>query len=178
MQLALQSWEEGNTANALRLLEKHRAAPWRGFEWRHLSHLSRAGLATLRIQGDFASEVAFSPDGKRLVAEHRRVPNRSIQSGYGIHLLAARCFLSLSRRNDLWWIGGFTFLQGGRILAADCNDGVVRRWDISTGKGVIAAPKNGRLLAASSVADGKWLVVCLKTRNDTMTCVCLNHVGR
>jgi WD40 repeat protein len=170
MQLALQSWDEGNTANALRLLEKHRAAPWRGFEWRHLSHLSRAGQTTLGIQGDFASEVAFSPDGKRLViAENRRVPQPQHSVGIWDTTSWQRVasFPLLSRRNDLWWIGGFTFLQGGRILAADCNDGVVRRWDISTGKEELLLPQKTEGCWPPRLSpDGKWLVGAFKKNQE------------
>jgi WD40 repeat protein/tRNA A-37 threonylcarbamoyl transferase component Bud32 len=161
MQLALQSWQEGNTWNALRLLEKHRGAPWRGFEWRHLHELSRSGLA-LQTEANFVSEVTFTPDGKWLIAAEQK---RDQQAKHSISVWDATsmervaAFPLPSQSPEVWWVGGFTFLNDGRTVAADCNDGVVRSWDLATGKEELLLPNKTRGSWPPRLSpDGRWLI--------------------
>ena len=72
MNLARHAWDQNNVALAGELLERHRPKPGetdlRGFEWHYLRRLQHRELFTLKAHTGYATTVAWTPDGKRLVS--------------------------------------------------------------------------------------------------------------
>jgi len=72
MNLAKQAWDEASVGRALDLLDLQRPQPGRpdlrSFEWFYLDRLCHSDLLTLKGHTDDVSDVAFSPDGKRLAS--------------------------------------------------------------------------------------------------------------
>ena len=72
MNLARHAWDENNVTLAGELLERHRPKPGetdlRGFEWHYLRRLPHRDLRTVNAHVGFATTVAWTPDGKRLVS--------------------------------------------------------------------------------------------------------------
>ncbi len=67
MNLASQACDEGEFGHAIELLVRHRAdRDLHGFEWRYLRRLCKG--EQLRILGGAGPSIAYSPDGKLLVA--------------------------------------------------------------------------------------------------------------
>ncbi len=72
MNLARHAWDEGNLALVGQLLERHRPKPGetdlRGFEWHYIHRLPHRDLRTVKAHAGGATNVAWTPDGKRLVS--------------------------------------------------------------------------------------------------------------
>ncbi|MSU36979.1 MAG: hypothetical protein EXS36_18150 [Pedosphaera sp.] len=72
MNLAKRAWDEANVGRVVELLEQHSPQPdkpdLRNFEWFYLDHLCHSNLLTLKGHDGWVGNIAFSPDGKRLVS--------------------------------------------------------------------------------------------------------------
>lgn len=74
MNLAMQAWEEGNSARVLEILETQRPRfdeeDMRGFEWYHLWHQCHRGCRAVLRTGSVVQGMAFAPDGRTLALVH------------------------------------------------------------------------------------------------------------
>ena len=74
MNLVQQAWEKNNVERVLSLLEETAAWPERGFEWYYWKNRVHGELKTLVGQGGEIDSVAFSADGKYLLAGSKYTP--------------------------------------------------------------------------------------------------------
>ncbi len=122
-------------------------------------------LKTLRGHANGVTEVAFSPDGKRLASAGNDSTLRLWDAATGKELAripvpASPPFPSYGRPAEIDQGGVYSvkFSPDGRTLASAGEDGVVRLWDAATGKESRTLPAHGhevRVVAFS--ADGKTL---------------------
>jgi WD40 repeat protein len=159
MNLAQQAWEAGDIRRVRELLERHRPHPGesdlRHFEWHYLNRLCHQELLTLDARSGPASQVAFSPDGKRLASAHRSaVTVWDAQTGRELLLLkGAGRFVAFSP-------------DGKRLATGGLSDQerVVEIWDAQTGQelttlhtgfvdGVAFSPDGKRLACGSATFD-------------------------
>ena len=140
MNLARHAWDENNVTLAGELLERHRPKPGetdlRGFEWHYLRRLPHRDLRTVNAHGGFATTVAWTPDGKRLVSvgiterETGFTPPGEIKLWDAVTLTPLT--LRLEGATDKVFNGALS--PDGTLLAAGCRDKRIRIWNIETGK--------------------------------------------
>jgi WD40 repeat protein len=141
----------------------------RGWEWRHLTQLGRAELATLGPHPNWTWSPAFSPDGRRLVVAVG-TPGFATQDDRTTPGQAAVWELTTGRRlatleGHAASVQAAALTPDGRRLVVGDVTGVVRLWDaerwteqaVLPGAGPVrflrCAP-DGRLLAIASQAKG------------------------
>jgi WD40 repeat protein len=124
MSLAEREWNNADTGQVLRLLDRCPAA-LRRWEWHYLDGLCHAALLTLRGHADRVSAVAYSPDGQRLASASLDGTVRiwDPATGQELHTLRA------SRGA----VHGVAFADGSRLASAH-QEGVVVLWDAATGQ--------------------------------------------
>jgi WD40 repeat protein len=120
----------------------------RGFEWFYLWRISHPVEATLVVQTEVASAVAFSPDGKML----------AFPSGNKVKLWdtkARKELVILAGHSDS--VSVVTFSSDGNTLASASRD-AVKLWDVATRKEVrTLALYSAIVLAAAFSPDGRIL---------------------
>jgi WD40 repeat protein/serine/threonine protein kinase len=158
--LAQQSLQDGNYGRAIQLLSKHipdgavasgvatLPADLRGFEWRHLWHVSRGDEHVQFPTQDFPVEsVAVSPDGELVaIGGFDRCAVFSMRSRSLVRTLPKGA-VSLA------------FLRGGKGLLT-ASRGTVRLWDTTSWAEQIALSNNFAPMVLS--ADGKRLLTTMR----------------
>lgn len=139
--LAESEWRNNNVAGADLLLEKCVPGPgrhdYRGWEWSYLKGLSHPELLTLRGCRQWVHSLAYSPDGRRIVAGAGlpfNLPgtNPSITPGDLRIWDSATGQLIAAPEKHAGAIWAVDYSADGRRIASASADGVVRVWDAQT----------------------------------------------
>ncbi len=121
------------------LLERHRPKPGdtdlRAFEWHYLRRLQHRDLRTVNAHFGWATTVAWTPDGKKLVSVGTSGRETGIGAPSNIKLWDAATLTPLSLRLDgsTGNISTRALSPDGHLLAAGCRDKRIRLWNIATG---------------------------------------------
>jgi len=140
MNLARHAWDENALILAGDLLERHRPKPGetdlRGFEWHYLRRLPHCDLRTVNAHVGYATTVAWTPDGKRLVSVGTTEREWGRTWPGEVKLWDAGILTPLTLRlkgaTDKVYKGALS--PDGKLLAAGCSDKGIRIWNIETGE--------------------------------------------
>ncbi len=136
--LAESEWRNNNVAGAELLLEKCQPVDdrtdYRGWEWFYLKKLSHVDLMTLKGCRDWVHSVAYSPDGKRVVAGAGvpfNLPGTDPLVMAGDLLVwdasTGNLISSLGEHKGAVW--SVAYSSDGRCIASASADGEVIVWD-------------------------------------------------
>ncbi len=160
----------------------------RGWEWFYLQRAVDRSARTFTT-GSWVNEVAFSPDGRRLIA------GCDDSAIYQWDLVSGRQLATLKGHEDLVW--NLTFSPDGRTIASSSRDGTLRLWDAESGDtlktiqahrtdvyGIAFGPDGKRLASASEdstarvwdVSTGEVLTV-LRGHTDEVNSVAFSPDG-
>jgi WD40 repeat protein/tRNA A-37 threonylcarbamoyl transferase component Bud32 len=188
--LAQHAWDAGRTERVEELLDQHLPKPGeadlRGFEWHNLDRLCHPELLNLTAGG---SILAFTPDGKRLIAEtHQRsagakegrtvIKVLDIETGRELRSLPLTAHTGTI--NDLAISADGKRLATSSVTYGDEKEipGEVTVWDAETGKELVTWKQTRVIYCIAFSPDGKRLVAAggqiariwdLQTRQEVLT---------
>ncbi len=146
--LARREWDDGNVVRARELLEMPGEAEFRGFEWHHLDRLFHRERMILDAHDGPVRGLAFSPDGRKLVAtgEHGLVRIWDPDAGRVVSTLKGHTGI----------VGNVAFRPDGRRLVTAGWDCSTRIWDVGAARevGVIPNAVKNSVMNAAFRADG------------------------
>jgi eukaryotic-like serine/threonine-protein kinase len=171
--LARHAWDENNVTLAGELLERHQPKPGetdlRGFEWHYLRRLQHRDLRTVNAHGGFATTVAWTPDGNRLVSVGTTERDPGLTAPGEIKLWDAVTLTPLPLRLEGATGKVFTgaLSPDGKLLAAGCRDMRIRLWNIGTGAlfATLEGHTDGIIWQVEFSPDGKHLASRAMTFN-------------
>jgi WD40 repeat protein len=133
MHAGITAWQNGDTRQALELVDRHWPEPGgvdhRGFEWYYLWRQTHPDEPTITLRHDGPVRcVAFSPDGKLLATGCDGPPPRI----YLWDAVTGRPIRELIGDSD--WITQVLFSADSKTLAATSWDQTARLWDVTSGR--------------------------------------------
>ena len=150
MNLIPASYEHDDFARIQAILDETRPSPYRGFEWGYWDRLCHLELLTLAGHSGVVPAVAFSPDGKRIVAGGLDKTARVWDATTGRQLVV------LKAHRDIIW--GVAFSPDSRRIATSSSDGTVILWDSATGHELLTLDgQRGLVPSVAFSPDGKRL---------------------
>jgi WD40 repeat protein len=143
MSRAQNEWRERHFAEASYYLQRQipraHETDWRGFEWRHLWHLSRGNCAfRLPTHPDVVNWLSFSPDGRSIASFGWDATN-------GVEVWDAETRRLRFAMRDASSVGGFS--ADGRFFVAGRKDQSVVVHDASTGRPLSVLAGAGGIVA-------------------------------
>ncbi len=146
MNLARVAWGENNLARTRELLERYVPQPGapdlRGFEWHYLRRLLHGDLLTFKAHPGRLTDIAFLPDGRRLLTAGTEQPHHAIEP----KLAVGQVRLWDAKTGDaldftLKGLGDtartVVLSRDGTHVAAAWDDGLIRYWDQISGEPIV-----------------------------------------
>jgi WD40 repeat protein/serine/threonine protein kinase len=162
MTLAQRAWESDEPGLMRELLEQHRPQrpgdeDLRGFEWHYLWRLAHPN-SLLTFTGHTAAvvQLAYSPDGKRLVSRSAdgTVKEWDVATGQEIRAIKLKDYPQGR--------GWAQYSPDGKQIVAASRDGTMKVWDATTGQQLrtVKSPiAPGDLVSQALGPDGKWVAL-------------------
>ncbi|MBI2929545.1 MAG: serine/threonine protein kinase, partial [Verrucomicrobia bacterium] len=151
MREARQAWDDNNLARLRELLEETAAEPDRGFEWYYWQRQAHLELRTLRGHLGQVVDVAFSPDGERVLTASLDATARLWDSSRGTALL------KLAGHRGA--VTAASWSPDGRRIVTAGADGTARIWDAASGTQLLKLKGHSRgLTSARFSPDGQRIV--------------------
>jgi hypothetical protein len=174
MNLARVAWGENNLARTRELLERYVPQPGvpdlRSFEWHYLRRLLHREVLTFKAHPGRVTEIAFLPDGRRLLTAGTEQPHHVIEPKLAVgqvRLWDAKTGKALDfTLKDLGDRARTVVLsKDGTHVAAAWDDGLIRYWDQISGEPIVLAGsgKGLRTEFDSVPTAGIWLPCPLAT---------------
>jgi len=113
MNLVQQAWEQNDVAQVRRLLEETATYPGRGFEWDYWQRQTHRELKTPRGHVGWVRDVAFSPDGQRIVTAGDDQTAKVWEATNGIALLTLK--------GHSGWVNSVAFSPDGKRIVTAGN---------------------------------------------------------
>ncbi|HUA65283.1 MAG TPA: protein kinase [Alphaproteobacteria bacterium] len=153
MSLAQQEWEQNDLAGLRRLLAETATSPARGFEWYFWQRQTHLELQTLRGHLGSVVDVAFFPDGRRVLTASADGTAKIWNAASGEELM------TLAGHRDRL-ICACVSPDGRRIVTCS-RDRTARVWDADTGRELLTIKgHDGWVTAAAFAPDGQRIVTC------------------
>ena len=156
MNLAFNSWQDANVPHVLNLLKQHvphgNEPDLREFEWHYLDRLCHAQLLVMQ-GGPLVSQLAYSPDGKRLASASgdTTITIWDAQTGKPLHVC----------KGHRQPVDSIAFSPDGSQLVSGSDDYSIRIWNVADGTELrkLIGHKRAVLDVAFS-PDGQSIVSC------------------
>lgn len=151
MSLAQQAWEQNDLARLRVLLAESATSPARGFEWYYWQRQTHLELKTLRGHFGPVVEVAFFPDGQRVLTASADGTAKIWNAASGRELLTLS-----GHRNRLLCA---CVSPDGRRVVTGSRDRTAKVWDADTGRELLAfKDHDGWVMAAAFAPDGQRVI--------------------
>ena len=156
MNLAFNSWQDANVPHVLNLLKQHvpdnNQPDLREFEWHYLDRLCHAQLRAMQ-GGPLVSQLAYSPDGKRLASASgdTTITIWDAQTGKPLHVC----------KGHRQPVDCIAFSPDGSQLVSGADDWSIRIWNVADGTALRELIGHRRaVLDVAFSSDSKSIVSC------------------
>ena len=156
MNLAFNSWHDGNVPHVLNLLRQHippaKETDFRGFEWYYLDQLCHFQLHTMQ-GGPLVTRLAYSPDGTRIASASgdTTITIWDAQTGKRLHVCQGH-------RQP---VDSIAFSPDGSQLVSGADDWSVRLWNTKDGTLVRTLGRHKRsVMDVAFSPDGSRIASC------------------